>query len=98
MSESTFQRVAQQLVSLNEVQPWFAELEYVHWSTHGKKDLNLIPDADISRCYLLDDRRDYVSDYQVDHWISVKPYEYVGEGNDEDNELTRITQILKSLE
>lgn len=58
----------------------------------------LIPDVDISRCYLLDDRRDYVCDNQVDNWIPAKPYEYLGEGKDSDNELLRLTQLLKSLE
>lgn len=97
VSQSTFQQVARQLIALNEVPAWFSELEFIVWDRKGKKDLRLIPDADVKRCYLLDDRLDYVSDTQKDNWIPIKPYEYLGEGVDDDGELQKVIQTLNAI-
>lgn len=98
VSESTFQLVARQLIALNEVPAWFIELEFIVWDRKGKKDLGLIPDADVKRCYLLDDRLDYVSESQIDNWIPIKPYEYLGEGVDDDRELQKVINTLNAIQ
>ncbi|MDC0601886.1 HAD family hydrolase [Aliiglaciecola sp.] len=98
VSEATFQRVAQQLMALNEVPPWFGDLEYITWDRRGKKDLRLIPDANVKRCYLLDDRREYVCDSQINNWITIEPYEFVGEGVDNDRELQKVIHQLNALQ
>lgn len=75
VKEERFRRIASLLVDEGMAPSWFASIEYINWE--GKtKNLNFIPNSNISSSVLVDDFYIYIEQGQEKQWVEIKQFDY----------------------
>ncbi|OZI71687.1 NIF family HAD-type phosphatase [Bordetella genomosp. 12] len=92
VSESRFRAIASLLVAEDVAPAWFAQLEYVTW-TGTTKNLEMISDAKVLQCLLVDDFEGYVHPGQTAQWIRVESFSHPYDASD-----IELTATLKAIE
>ncbi|MBP0020307.1 MAG: hypothetical protein J7647_22480 [Cyanobacteria bacterium SBLK] len=75
VNESTFREVARVLVEQGNAPSWFVNLEYVEWQGNYK-DLLFVPDIELDRIVIVDDREEYIKPKQKHRWLPIPGYDY----------------------
>lgn len=99
LSEVRFREIARLLVSEGAAPDWFANLEVVAWSGRTK-DLNLISDAALENCLLVDDFEAYIHRGQHEQWVKVAcfAHPYVSSDRELENTLRELRQRINRID
>ncbi len=88
--------VIKHLVSKNEVPPWLADIECVHWERLGKKNLKKIKGIELDEALIVDDQRGYIHPTQLFQWIPIEQYDT--RNYYYDKELDKVLAILEMVQ
>lgn len=91
VNETRFRTIANVLIRERAAPAWFAQLEYMSW-TSATKDLSLICNAAVEDCLLVDDFEAYVHPGQHAQWICVDSFSHPYDASD-----TELTLVLEKL-
>lgn len=74
VKEPRFRDIARALVQEGSAPPWFADIEYIHWSGETK-NLAFIPGIEPQQALLVDDFERYVHPGQEAQWLKIDYFE-----------------------
>ncbi|MEM9542799.1 MAG: NIF family HAD-type phosphatase [Cyanobacteria bacterium P01_E01_bin.42] len=75
VNEVAFRGLARTLIEQGNIPSWFVDLEYIKWQGNYK-DLAFIPNIDLDRVVIVDDREEYIKPDQKDCWRPILGYNY----------------------